>query len=136
MGIILDSSVIIAGERGVLDFQSWIANRAEDTFAISAISVAELWHGLERADDQNRSRRAAYLHAIINTLPIIPYTETIAYRHAKIWAALVKKGKMIESHDLIIAATALVRGDAVATLNPRHFVDVDGLLVLNPAAPL
>ena len=61
MGIILDSSVIIAGERGLLDFQSWILSRSDDHFAIAAITVAELWHGLERADDKNRARRSTYL---------------------------------------------------------------------------
>jgi tRNA(fMet)-specific endonuclease VapC len=133
MGIILDSSVIIAGERGLLDFQAWIGGRPQDQFALAAISIAELWHGLERADELRRPKRAAYLTAIVGTLPVIPYTQTIAYRHARIWAALVKAGKMIESHDLIVAATALERGDAVATLNARHFRDVTGLTVIEPS---
>jgi tRNA(fMet)-specific endonuclease VapC len=136
MGIILDASVIIAGERGLLDFQAWIASRSEDQFAIAAITVAELWHGLERADDLRRSKRAAYLALIVKSLPVVPYTESVAYRHAKIWSALRKAGKTIEAHDLIIAATALERGDAVATLNVRHFTDIAGLTVIDPKAAL
>jgi len=133
MGIILDASVIIAGERGLLDFVSWIASRPDDQFSLAAISIAELWHGLERADDLRRPRRAAYLASVVKTLPIIPYTETIAYRHAGIWAALVRSGKMIDPHDLIVAATALGRGDAVATLNGRHFREIPALVVIEPA---
>jgi len=133
MGIILDASVIIAGERGLLDFASWIASRPDDQFSLSAITIAELWHGLERANDLRRPARAAYLESVVKALPVIPYTETIAYRHAAIWAALVKAGKMIEPHDLIVAATALQRGDAVATLNTRHFRDIPTLAVIEPA---
>jgi predicted nucleic acid-binding protein len=132
MGIILDSSVIIAGERGLLDFQTWIASRSQDHFAIAAITVAELWHGVHRADDLRRPKRAAFVSSILNALPIIPYTENIAFRHAAIWSALVNSGKLIESHDLILAATALERGDAVATLNARHFREVPDLIVVEP----
>jgi len=40
--IILDADVIIGGEKGTFDLQSWAASRAEDQFQIAAITVAEL----------------------------------------------------------------------------------------------
>ena len=39
---------------------------------------------------------------------------------------------MIDDYDLIIAATALERGSAVATFNVRHFSAVKGLKVIEP----
>jgi predicted nucleic acid-binding protein len=39
---------------------------------------------------------------------------------------------MIGYHDLIVAATALERGSAVATFNVRHFSVVKGLKVIEP----
>lgn len=39
---------------------------------------------------------------------------------------------MIGAYDVIVAATALDRDDAVATFNRRHFVHVDGLKILQP----
>jgi predicted nucleic acid-binding protein len=40
---------------------------------------------------------------------------------------------MIGDYDLIVAATALERGSAVATFNKRHFSQVSGLKVIVPA---
>jgi predicted nucleic acid-binding protein len=39
---------------------------------------------------------------------------------------------MIRDYDLIVAATALERGNAVATFNVRHFSVVRGLKVIEP----
>ena len=49
MAIILDADVIIRGEKGTFDLQDWLAQRPDDEFEIAAITVAELWHGVERA---------------------------------------------------------------------------------------
>ena len=73
-----------------------------------------------------------YLNAVISVMPIIAYTAEIAYEHARIWAYLEKKGKMIDAYDLIVAATALERKSQVATLNRKHFDRVPGLRVIVP----
>ena len=39
---------------------------------------------------------------------------------------------MIGYYDLIVAATALEHGSAVATFNERHFSEVRGLKVIKP----
>jgi predicted nucleic acid-binding protein len=52
--------------------------------------------------------------------------------HARIWATLESSGKMIGFYDLIVAATALERGSAVATFNRRHFAAVPGLRLIEP----
>ena len=132
MAIILDADVIIRGEKGVFDLQSWVASRAEDQFEVASITVAELWHGVERASGVQKSKRREYLEAILEALPVIPYTEQTAYGHARIWAELETSGKMIGFYDVIVAATALERGSAVATFNKRHFVQVKGLTVIEP----
>lgn len=49
MSIILDADVIIRGERGTFDLTQWFAAHPQDKFEIAAITVAELWHGVERA---------------------------------------------------------------------------------------
>jgi predicted nucleic acid-binding protein len=40
---------------------------------------------------------------------------------------------MIGAYDLIVAATALEHGSAVATFNQRHFSKVPGLKLIVPA---
>lgn len=132
MAIILDADVIIRGEKGMLDFKSWVASRPSDQFEVAAITVAELWHGVERAAGYHRVKRQQYLQSVLSTLPIVAYTEQTAYEHARIWAELESAGKMIGFYDLIVAATALERGSEVATFNKKHFAQVKGLSIVEP----
>jgi predicted nucleic acid-binding protein len=45
MGILIDSSVLIAWERDRLDLESQLADCADEDFAISAITASELLQG-------------------------------------------------------------------------------------------
>ena len=122
--MILDADVIIRGERGTFDLAAWLESQPDGPSKVAAITVAELWHGVERATGIHRKRRERYLRDIVEALPIVPYTETTALEHARLWAALESSGKMIGFYDLIVAATALEHGSAVATFNKRHFAQV------------
>ena len=128
----LDADVIIRGERGTLNLAVWMTQHGEEGFEVAAITVAELWHGVERASGQHRGKRERYIRAILAELPKIPYTETTALEHARIWASLEASGQMIGDYDLIVAATAIERGCTVATFNQRHFSQVPGLKVIVP----
>jgi len=132
MAIILDADVIIRGEKGTFDLNAWLSKRPTVLFEVAAITVAELWHGVERASAIHKSRREQYLKTVLSVLPIIPYTEQTAYQHARIWAELEKAGQMIGAYDFVVAATALERGCEVATFNKRHFAVVPGLTVIEP----
>ena len=132
MEIILDADVIIRGEKAVFDVTAWAASRPNDRFAIAAITMAELLHGVERGTEPHKSKRRKYLEAIVAALPIIPYTEQTAYGHARLWAELQSAGKVIGAYDLIVAATALERGSHLATFNKRHFATVKGLHTVEP----
>jgi predicted nucleic acid-binding protein len=132
MAIILDSDVIIKGERGRFDLIGWLAAQTAQEFQIAAITVAELWHGVERASTAHRARREGYLQEIVERLSVVPYTEATALVHAEIWAALESSGKTIGAHDLILASTAIEHGSVVATFNQRHFEQVPGLKVIKP----
>jgi predicted nucleic acid-binding protein len=133
MAIILDTDVIIKGEKGRFDLIGWLAAQTGKELEIAAITVAELWHGIERATAPHRAERERYVRTIVETLEVIPYTDATALVHAQVWAALEFSGKMIGAHDLILAATALEHGSSVATFNQRHFTQVPGLKVIKPA---
>ncbi|MFI5073070.1 MAG: PIN domain-containing protein [Terriglobales bacterium] len=132
MAIILDADVIIRGEKGTFNLLEWLDSQRTERFELAAITVAELWHGVERASAAHRSAREEYLRAIFEQIPIVPYTEQTAYYHARIWAELESTGKMVGPYDLVVAATALERGSSVATFNKRHFANIDGLKVIEP----
>src|SRR5882757_9458843 len=101
MAMMLDADVIIRAEKGAFNLDAWLDSQPEEAFEIAAITVAELWHGVERAVGANRMRRQKYLQGAIASLPIINYTEETAYEHARIWAELSAAGNMIGYHDLI-----------------------------------
>ncbi len=91
------------------------------------MTVAELWHGVERASGAQKLHRQRYLQTLLTSLPIIPYSEQTAYYHARVWATLESSGKMIGYYDIIVAATALERGSSLATFNVKHFSQVKGI---------
>ena len=132
MAIILDADVIIRGERGAFNLQQWLGARPDEQFEVAAVTVAELWHGVERETGAHRAKRRKYLQTILGSLPLIPYTVETAYEHARIWAELESAGKMTGYYDIIVAATALERGSEVATFNPQHFAHIRGLSVIEP----
>jgi predicted nucleic acid-binding protein len=66
MAIMIDADVIIRGERANFDLRRWFASRENDSFEIAAITVAELWRGVERATEPHKTARRKYLEANCN----------------------------------------------------------------------
>lgn len=54
MGTLIDSSILVAAERGRLDLDAILADRKDEQFRLAAITVAELYEGVERADTPAR----------------------------------------------------------------------------------
>ena len=130
--MILDTSVLIAGERGVLQLESLLLSLGDEQVRIAAITASELLHGCHRATDPAvRARRLAFVDAILGAIPVIPFGLADARRHAELWAHLASAGTMIGAHDLLIGATALAHGHRLATLNRREFSQVPGLRLVD-----
>ncbi len=128
MGTLIDSSVLIASERGQLDLDAALAARAEEGFAIAAITASELLHGVYRAKTTaQRTRRAAFLDGLFARLPVLAFDLATARLHARIWAELATQGVTVGPHDLLIAATALAHGWTVATRDERSFPRIPGV---------
>jgi tRNA(fMet)-specific endonuclease VapC len=135
MGLILDTSVLIAAERARLDLPRLFAAHAEEPFALAAITASELLHGVERAEPGPRRReRGAFVEAVLAELDLIDFDLPVARRHAGLWAELERLGRRIGPHDLQIAATALQLDYGLVTLNPAEFRQVPGLRLEDPAA--
>ena len=128
MGVILDSSVLIEAERGHLDIDRFINDRETQPFGLSVITIAELLHGVHRADSEKRRvKRSAYVEKVIELFPIYPFGIDTARVYAQLWATLLRKGVQIGAHDLIIASTAIALGFSVATFDKRDFERIEGL---------
>lgn len=130
MGVIFDTSEIIALEREDRTVRDIIQGREHESFGISVITVAELLHGVERANTQARKiKRQAFVEKVIEFFPVFPFETTIARIYARLWASLAAQGFVVGSHDLIIAATALSLDFTVITANMRDFGKIEGLKV-------
>ncbi len=133
MGVIFDTSVLIAIERSSVNIERLVEGREDEPFGISTITVSELLHGVHRADSENRRlKREAYVEKIIETFPIYSFDLSAARIYARIWANLAKKGISIGAHDLIIASTAISLGFSVATSDMRDYGKIKGLKVEQP----
>ena len=129
MGTLIDSSVLIAAERGRLDLQAALASRADDPVGIAAITASEVLQGTYRLGGVRLARARAFVERWLTVLPVVPFDLRAAQVHATLAADLGRKGTPMGAHDLMIAATAVQLGYAVATCDRRSFSRVDGLAV-------
>ena len=127
MGTLIDSSVLIAAERGRLDLQAALAGRPDDPVGIAAITASEVLHGTYRLGGVRLTQARAFVERWLAILPVFPFDLQAAQVHATLAADLGRKGTPIGAHDLLIAATAVQLGYAVATCDRRSFGRVDGL---------
>lgn len=134
MGVILDTSVLIAAERGTFAMSRFLHQRIDESIAVAAITISELLQGSLRTTRADlRMRRAAFADWVASRVPVLPFGTEEARRHAEVWAHLQQQGAMIGLHDLLIAATALANGHAVATLDTRDFERIPGLRLVELA---
>jgi predicted nucleic acid-binding protein len=135
MGLIFDSSVLIAAERKgetVPQFlRQVIAVTGDQETALSAVALVELAHGIYRANTAAiRARREAFIQDLLADVPVYPLTQSIALLAGRIDAGQQSKGVKIPFQDLLIGVTGLHLGYTVVTGNPRHFQMVPGLTVV------
>jgi tRNA(fMet)-specific endonuclease VapC len=136
LGVILDSSVIIAAERKRQTVEQLLTSVGqacgEVEIAISAVTLAELVHGVMRGNtpEIRRSRRA-FIDELKKHVPVHPVSDSTAEVAGQISGEQGAKGITLPADDLLIGASAIEQGYAVATLNVRHFRMIPGLQVLS-----
>lgn len=135
MGLILDSSVVVAAERRghtVRQILEQIKSAfGEIDIGLSVVTIAELMHGAYRTRTENdKSRKLAFIDRMCSDVPVYPMTVEIALRIGRIKGEQAAQGIAIAFEDLAIGATALHLGFDVATINVRHFEAIPGLTVI------
>ena len=136
MGLILDSSIVIAAERRgdtpeqlVEQAIRWAGNQEA---ALSSIGLTELVHGIYRANsEQARLRRQSFVEELRAALTVYPYTDETALLAGQIDGEQAARGIVIPFPDLLIGATALSLNFSVLTTNLRHFKLIPGLDVVS-----
>jgi len=77
-----------------------------------------------------KSQREAFVEGLLLRIPVFSFGLATARVHARLSSELAAKKIPVGPHDLIIAATAMANGYAVAARNERSFPKVPGLTVL------
>ena len=136
LGLILDSSVIIAAERKRQTVEQLLTSVGqafgEVEIAISAVTLAELVHGVARANTPEiRAARRAFIDELKKHVPLHPVTDGTAEIAGQISGEQAAKGITLPADDLLIGASAIEQGYAVATLNIRHFEKIPGLQIVS-----
>lgn len=134
MGLLIDSTVFVHAERTrqtPADLVAGLMSRWGDLeLGVSVMSAGELFHGCWRAPTAaRRASRGEFVEAILAAVPVIPITLAIARIFGEIDARLSATGGRVPTSDLLIASTALSRGDDIVTGDMRHFDRVPGLVV-------
>jgi predicted nucleic acid-binding protein len=135
MGLVLDSSVLIAGERRKDSVREVLkrvrAAHGEVDCALSVVTIVELTHGIFRAkSDADRERRRAFSEELRRDMAVQPVTVEIAELAGRIEGEQAARGVSISFEDLLIGAPALHLGYEVATMNVRDFQKIPGLSVI------
>lgn len=96
-----------------------------DDICISAITYAELAHGVEKSQAREKNRIA--LMVLLSEIQIVPFDDLAAQIYGEVKADLQKKGTLIGPLDTLIAAHAKALNLTLVTNNTKEFAGVDGL---------
>ncbi len=94
---------------------------------ISVMTLAELEYGVSKSSRPSKNREA--LDQFISPLEVAPFDRPATAAYGKLRTTLEKKGRLIGSMDLLIAAHALSLGVRLITRNVREFGRVPDLRV-------
>jgi predicted nucleic acid-binding protein len=135
MGLILDSTVLVAAERQGKNARQVLVSLAneigETDIGISVVTLIELAHGLARANSPERKvRRQTFIEELLRAMPVYPVTVALALRTGQIDGENQARGFRVPFPDMLIGATALELGYGVGTTNLRHFQQIPGLSVV------
>lgn len=128
MGLIVDTSIIIALERGKISTKAWLNY---DQAYINPIVLTELLIWIDRVKDENkRGQCLTFIEYVKSLFTLLPFGIEEAYVYAKIIDNLYKERITIGVHDLLIAATAITYNYPILTLNTKDFKKIPELEVL------
>ncbi len=84
MGLLIDSSVLVAAERERTHLQTVLAGTEDESVAISVITASEMLHGIQRARTVGQvGRRQQFVSFVLELFPIIPIDLEVARHHVR-----------------------------------------------------
>lgn len=134
MGLVIDTNFFIEIENNSITIEKLEPYYKYEEAYIAAITVAELLTGVHMAKNiASRVRRSSFVEGIISNIPILEFDEQVARTYAEVYAHFIKTRakNTTNTHDLLIAATAITHGFPVLTNNTQDFEKIPGINVLS-----
>lgn len=126
MKYLLDTDTVSFALRGVGAVGERLRGVLPADTAISSVTEAELWFGVEKRGSEKLRR---IVSAFVHPMTVLPFESRDARRFGQLRAGLVQKGTPIGVADTMIAAVALCRGLVLVTGNAQHFANIEGLVL-------
>jgi tRNA(fMet)-specific endonuclease VapC len=128
MGTLIDTSILMALQRGQLDPARLGSEHDDEPVAIAAITASALLHGVHRLSGAvARTRAERFVETVFASIPVVPFDLEVARVHARLDAELSAAGASVGDADLMIAATAVALDHRIATRDLRSFPKIKGL---------
>jgi predicted nucleic acid-binding protein len=123
---LLDTDVVIDHLAEEPRIMALLNDLAPEGLFMSTVTLMEALEGVLEAPEPDARQR---LEVLLRGVPLVPIDEAIARQAAEIRHYLRVRRKRVRTRalDIVIAATAVVRGYTLVTRNVKDFRDIPGL---------
>lgn len=126
--MILDTTVLIDFLRGDQKAVNFVAENSP--LWTTEINAFELFTGAHLG--KNINQRLDNAKALLAQLTVLPLDRRASLKAGEIAARLIRKGKVIEASDILIASIALTNGiTEIVTANKVHYERIDEINVIS-----
>jgi len=94
---------------------------------LTSISVFELYAGIEGA------KRLRQIETLVQEITVLPLNVIEAAMGGRIYTQLKSRGKLIGTHDILIAAICIANDLPLYTKNIAHFSEIKDIRLLSPS---
>ncbi len=126
---LIDTDWIIHYLNGSRNIVSKLRSLEKEGFAVSVVSLAELYEGIYYSTNPDGNEKA--LNDFLSGVFIIGVEDDICRLFGKERGRLRQAKKMIGDFDLLIASTCLHHNLTLLTNNRKHYKMVEGLKILS-----
>jgi predicted nucleic acid-binding protein len=130
MRILIDTSLLVEGERRSFDLGKWVVAARHEVFICDA-TVAEYIAGKPLKDAGKEQRWQNYWDSFVSRLDSVPLDHQVCEKACELLAAAWRAGKTVPLGDGLHAAVAELEDLTVATVDVGHFKAL-GVRALNP----
>lgn len=130
MRILLDTSLLVEGERRNFDLGKWVVAARHEVFICDA-TVAEYLAGRPLKDPGREQRWQNYWDSFVSLLESVPLDHQVCERAGELLADARRAGKTVPLGDGLHASVAELEDMTVATVDLDHFKAL-GVRAVNP----